>query len=129
MVASSGQTSWSGSHEIVAVAVEQQRHQRARVEEPHPGAHPVAAPGADAEPVAEPLGEPALDTLRGHHHDLLGERVVERRGEQLAEGVGELVGARRAVEVEGHLGPTLGRRHRRTGRGILRHVRHPFDRQ
>ena len=104
MVASSGQTSWSGSHRSSRSAVEQQRHERARVEEPHPGADPVTAAGTDAQPVAEPLGEPALDALRRHHHDLLGERVVERRREQLAEGVGELVGARRAVEVEGHLG-------------------------
>ncbi len=91
-----------GVPQVVAVTVEQQRDQRARVEEPDAGTDTVAAARSDAEPVGEPLGEPALDTLGGHHHDLVGERVVQRCGEQLAEAVGELVGARGAVEVERH---------------------------
>ena len=87
---------------VVAVAVEQHRDQRVRAEEPDAGAHPVPAARPDAQPMAEPLGQPALHALRRHHHDLLGERVVEGRGHQLAERVGELVGARCAVEMEGH---------------------------
>ena len=106
MVASSGQTSRSGSHGVVALAAEQQADERARVEEPDPRAHAVAAARAGAEPVAQPLGQPALHALGRHHHDLLGERVVEGHRQQLAEGVGELVGARCAVQVERH-GRTL----------------------
>ena len=61
MVSSSGQTSAVGVPRVVALAAEQQRDQRARLEEPHAGAHPVAAARAGAEPVGEPLGEPPLD--------------------------------------------------------------------
>ena len=104
MVSSSGQTRRSGSHGVVAVAVDQHRDQRPRVEEPHARADAVAATRARAEPVGEPLGQPALHALGRHHHDLLGERVVERGRQQLAEGIGELVGARRAVDPEGHVG-------------------------
>ena len=87
---------------VVAFAPQQQRDQRARVEEADPGAHAVAAARADAQPVGQPLREPALDPLGGHHHDLVGERVVERHRQQRAETVGELVGARGAVQVQGH---------------------------
>ncbi len=87
---------------VVALAPQQQRDQGARVEEPDAGADPVAAARADPEPVGQPLREPPLDPLGGHHHHLVGERVVERGRQQLAEGVGELVGARSAVQVQGH---------------------------
>ncbi len=93
-----------GVPRVVALAAEQHRHQRPRAEEPHPRADTVATPGARAEPVGQPLGQPALHTLGRHHHDLLRERVVERGRQQLAEGIGELVGARSAVDLEGHVG-------------------------
>ena len=67
-----------------------------------PAQTPSPPRAAGAEPVGEPLGQPALDTLGGHHHDLLGERVVQRGRQQLAERVGEQVGPRGAVEVERH---------------------------
>ena len=67
----------------------------------HTRAHAVTGAWASgAEQMGEPLRQPALDAARRHEHDLLRERVLERRGEQLAEGVGELVGARSAMEVE-----------------------------
>jgi hypothetical protein len=89
---------------VVAVAAEQHRDQRSGVEEPDARADavPTARPGPKA--VGEPLGQPPLDALGRDHHDLLGERVVEGCRHQLTEGVGELVGARCAVQVEGHRG-------------------------
>ena len=92
---------------IVVGPARHDREQRARAAEVDTGAHTVAAPRRGAEPVREPLGQPALDALRRHHDHLGRERIGQRRRQQLAELVGELVGARGAVEVEGHCGPTL----------------------
>ena len=95
ITSSSGQTRRSGSHGSSRSRPSSIADQRARAEEAHPRAHAVAAARAGAESVGEALGEPALDTLGRHHHDLLLERVVQRRGEQRAEPVREQVGARR----------------------------------
>ena len=87
---------------VVAILAEQHRHQRVRAQEPDPGAHPVTAARADPEPVREPLREPALHAPRGHDDELLGERVVERRREQVAQTVGEEVGALGTMDPQGH---------------------------
>ena len=109
MIASSGQTSRSGSHGSSRSRPSSSETSDRGLQEPDAGADPVAAARAGAEPVGEPLGQPALDAPGGHHHDLLGERVVQRRREQLAERVGEQVGARCPVQVKRH-GATLGGR-------------------
>ena len=52
--------------------------------------------------MGQALCQPPLDALLGHDDDLLGEGVGQRARQQLAELVGEGVGALRAVEMEGH---------------------------
>ena len=63
-------------------------------------AHAVGAAGRRAEPVRQPLGQPPLDALGRHRHHLGGERVLRRHGEQLAERVGQRVGALGPMYVE-----------------------------
>jgi len=81
---------------IVPLLAEQQLDQRVRIEEPDTGTHPVAAAHADTEPVVQTLRHPALDATGRHDHQLLRERVCQRRGEQLRQPVCEQVGVRSA---------------------------------
>ena len=87
---------------VVALLAEQHGHQGVRAEEPDTGADPVASAAADTEPVREPLREPALHAARRHHHDLFGERVVERRRQQVTQAVRQEVGALGAMDPQGH---------------------------
>jgi hypothetical protein len=75
------------------------RDQRARIAERDPGADAVLS-GAAAEDVAEPLTQPAFDTLGGDDYQFCGEGVGQGSGQQLAEAVGEEVGARCTVKVK-----------------------------
>ena len=108
-----------GVPRVVAVAADQQRDQRARLEEPDARAHAVTAAGARPQAVGEPLGQPPLDAPRRHHDDLLGERVVEGLREEVAERLRQQVGARGPMQVERHAatlcvaadGPTRPARH------------------
>ena len=52
--------------------------------------------------MGEPLAEPALDALRGHDDEFLGERIGEGVSQQGAEPVGEEIGALGTVEVKCH---------------------------
>jgi hypothetical protein len=74
-----------------------------RVAERDAGADAVLA-GAAAEDVREPLTEPAFDALGGDDDELVGERVGQGSGQQLAEAVGEEIGALSAVEMKRHRG-------------------------
>ena len=66
--------------------------ERARRREGHVGAH--------AEPVGDPLREPALHAARRHGDHLGRERILERGGEQPAQGRDEAVGALGSMDVE-----------------------------
>ena len=49
------------------------------------GADPVLLCGrVGSQPVGQSLGDPPLDTAGGYGDDLRGERVGERRGEEVA---------------------------------------------
>ncbi len=91
-----------GVPRVVAVAAEQHRDEGTWVEEPHAGADPVAAGGRRTQPVRESLGQPPLDPFGRDDDDLLGERVVERSREQVAQRVGEHVGALGRMHRERH---------------------------
>ena len=75
--------------------------QRVRVAERDAGADAVGTVPA-AEDVRQPLAQPPLDTTRGDEHELLGEWVGQRIGQQCAKAVSKQVGALGTVEVEGH---------------------------
>ena len=109
-----------GGPRVVVGEPEHRGHQRPRRGEPHARTDPVTRAGRRPEPVRQPLGEPALDPLRGHHHDLLGERVRQGGREQPGQPVGEHVGALGAVQVQAHGGSvsraTDGRGHCRIRR-------------
>ncbi len=104
MAPSSGQTSRSGSHGSSRSRSSSSETSERGVRNRTPAQMPSPPRGPAAEGVREPLRHPPLHALGGHHHDLLGERVVQGHGEQLAEAVDEPVGARGAVEVERHGG-------------------------
>jgi hypothetical protein len=87
---------------VVALLAEQHRDQRVRREEADPGADPVAAPRPDAQPVGEPLGEPALHPAGGHHHDLLGEGILQRCRQEVPQAVREEVCALGAMDPQCH---------------------------
>ena len=76
--------------------------QRVRAAERDAGADTVGAVAA-AEDVGQPLAQPALDALRRHDDEFLGERVGQRVGQQRAETVGKEVGALGTVEMKRHL--------------------------
>ena len=71
----------------------------AREHELDVGAHPEAV--ADiAEPAAKADLDGVLDTRRGHHHDVGGERVGHRRAQHLGERVEQWFEPFRVVEVD-----------------------------
>mgnify|MGYP002650376743 CR=1 FL=1 len=57
--------------------------------------------------VGEPLGEPALHALGRHQHQLLGERVGQRFGEQRTQPGGQRAGRRQARPRNTRLMPPL----------------------
>ena len=92
-----------GRPRIVVAGAGQLGDQRPREPELDAGADAVTgALGGGAEPVGQPLAQPPLHAASRHEHQLGCERVLQRRRQQLAEGVGEQVGPRGAVEVEHH---------------------------
>ncbi len=76
--------------------------QAGRRPELDPGTDPVVAALGVTQPVGEPLAEPALDAASRDQHQLLGERVVQRRPQQLGQPVGEMVRARCTVDDQAH---------------------------
>lgn len=92
-----------GQPRVVVIAAGEHGDQRAWSQEGDAGAHPVLAPFDRPEAVGEPLRQPALDALLGHDDHFLREGVRQRARQQLAELVGEGVGALRAVEVKCHV--------------------------
>ena len=100
-----------GVPRVVALAAEQHRDQRARVEEPHPRADAVAAARRRCRAGGESRWVSQRSTpLAGTTTTSSANGSSSGRRQQLAEGVGELVGARCAVEVGG------ARRHDRPAR-------------
>ncbi len=97
-----------GRPRVLVAGAGQLGDQRPREPELDAGAHPVSAARRGAEPVREPLAEPPLHAAGRHEHQLGRERVVQRRRQQLAEGIGEQVGPRGAVEVEHHSATLCG---------------------
>jgi hypothetical protein len=63
-----------------------------RGRELHVRANPVGRPSAP-EPSRQLLGDPPLHAARRHGHDLVGERIAGRRGEQRPQRLDEPVGA------------------------------------
>ena len=63
--------------------------------------------GTDPEPVGHLLGQPALHAAGGHGHDLGGERVRQRLGQQVGQSADQPVGPLGAVQVETHGGQSL----------------------
>ena len=75
--------------------------ERVRVAERDAGTDAVGT-GAAAEDVRQPLAEPSLDAFGRHDDQLLGERIVERIGQQRAEPVGKQVGSLGTVKMKCH---------------------------
>ena len=97
-----------GRPRVLVTGAGQLGDQRPREPELDAGAHSVSPARRGAEPVREPLAEPPLHAAGRHEHQLGRERVVQRRRQQLAEGIGEQVGPRGAVEVEHHSATLCG---------------------
>ena len=87
---------------VVAVAREQQTHQRRRGEHLQTGTDAVVLGVGSTEGVRQPLAEPAFDAAGGHDDDLGAEDVGGGVAQHRGQARGELVGPVAAVDVEGH---------------------------
>ena len=95
----------------VGVGIDPGRGRKRAAEEPRrereldvrADAVPSPGPGPDAEPCRQRLGQPSLHATGRNRDDLPLERVARGRGEDLAEGVGEPVGALCSVDVQHRL--------------------------
>ena len=76
------------------------RHQSARERESNVGGDPVAHAGPGPEAVREALSQPALHAPRRYGDDLPRHRVRQRFEEYVPQGVDQVIGPRRPVEVQ-----------------------------